>query len=80
MDNGGLFLLAVLLKDNFYGYQIGLKKTKDNAGASLTNYDRYFFETRIDLTKANIVPIQIEWSLNTDNKLFVLGYSTSNNK
>ena len=57
MDHGGWFLIAVLLKDNVNGYQIGLKKTKDNTDTSLTNYDRYFFETRISLTKANIIPI-----------------------
>ena len=74
MDNGNKFLLAVLLKDSFNDYQIGLKKTKDNTEASLTNYDRYFFETRISLTNANIIPIQIEWSLNTEKKLYVLGY------
>ena len=56
MDSGKKFLIAVLLKDNFYGYQIGLKKTKDNTESSLTNYDRYFFETRISLTSANIIP------------------------
>ena len=71
-------MIAVLLKDNFNDYQIGLKKTKQNPFSSspdLSNYDRYFFETRVSLSNVNIIPIQIEWSLNTENKLYVLGYN-----